>query len=62
MNNNANYPSGPVLVNMPSNPHVVRFTVKRADGTNITGSTGTSYLTLCLKANVADGKQPPLGV
>lgn len=60
-NNNRSY-SGPHLIQMPDNPHVVRFTVTRADGNHLTGSTGTSYMTFCLKANVADGKQPPLGV
>ena len=61
MSNTTSYPSGPMLVRMPDNPHVVRFTVSRSDGDNINGSAGKCYMTLCLKVIVADGRQPPLG-
>lgn len=62
MNNNISSPSGPVLLRIPGNPHVVRFTVSRPDGGSVNGSTGTCYLNLCLKVIEADSRQPPLGV
>jgi hypothetical protein len=59
MTNNRSYTSGPVLIRMPNNPHVVRFNVSRPDGNALTGSSGTSILTLHLSIIVANGKQPP---
>lgn len=59
MTNNISDPSGPVLIHMPDNPHVVRFTVSKPDGNQVTGASGTSQLTLHLNIVVANGKQPP---